>query len=237
MKINAAYYTAQGARERNEDNLSLLEDSWGVIAAVADGLGGEGDGHLASLAAIKSVNDCLTGARVTTQQVKDAIVQANQNIVQLQGNGKKMKSTLALLYLDEAQAISGSVGDTRIYQFRNNEIEFQSTDHSVAQMSVSVGEIDHYQIRSHLDRNKLTRALGSRSTVSPDLQVHTYRQADAFLLCTDGFWENIWEDEMIQDLAGSLDAEQWLEKMRRRVENKLGPVSDNHSALAIIIKD
>ena len=235
MNINAAYYSSVGNRSNNEDNISLLENRDNIIAIVADGLGGEGNCDLASQTTVKTINGQLSAVNAVAEQISSAILHANEEIIKLQDNGNKMKSTVAVLHLNDTRAIAVNVGDTRIYQFRKNRVVYQSTDHSVAQMSVNVGEIAAGNIRGHIDRNRLTSALGSRSSLEVDLNELIYQNGDAFLLCSDGFWEYVVEDEMCADLSDSNHADEWLCKMRKRVELQISPTGDNHSAIAIII--
>jgi len=234
MNISAAYYSSIGNRGKNDDNISLLENRDNIIAIVADGLGGESDGGIASLTTIQTINARLSGSRSTAEHIEKAIANTNDEIIKLQDNGRRMKSTVAILCICKAKAIAATVGDTRIYQFRRNKVIYQSTDHSVSQMSVSVGEINIDEIRGHVDRNRLTRALGSKNTVEVDTTELVSIAGDAFLLCSDGFWEHVRESEMSEDLSLSNNADEWLSKMRKRVETRISPTGDNHSAIAII---
>ena len=236
MNINAAYYSSKGNRKTNEDNISLLENLNNVIAVIADGLGGEGNGDIASRIAVQTISGQLSGGDAAESHISSAVTKANEEIIKLQINGNKMKSTVAVLYLSRSSCFAAHVGDTRIYQFRKNKLIYQSIDHSVSQMSVNVGEIKADGIRKHVDRNKLTNALGSKKFTETDLTTLFLQDGDAFLLCSDGFWEYVIEDEMCEDLNISNNADEWLCKMRSRVESRISPTGDNHSAIVILIK-
>ena len=236
MNINAAYYSSKGRRARNEDSISLLENSNNVIAIVADGLGGEGGGDDASLTAVKAVSGRLSGGNPTANEITRAIAKANEEIIKSHNDKIKMKSTVAVLSMSRERSFAANIGDTRIYQIRDNRIIFQSIDHSVSQMSVNVGEINAEEIRNHIDRNRLTKALGAQESVEADLSELSLRNGDAFLLCSDGFWEYVFENEMCVDLSESANADVWLSKMRNRVESRIKPTGDNHSAIAIIVR-
>jgi len=247
MNTSIASYSSQGNRARNEDSILLFENRGSLIAVVADGLGGEGKGDVASMTTIQTIHARLSGndimnnitndiTDITMEMIEKAIFSANEEIIKHQDGDNKMKSTVAVLCLNDTHAIGATVGDTRIYQFRQSKVIYQSTDHSVSQMSVSVGEIDTDKIRGHVDRHRLTRALGSRETVEADLTRLVTVWGDAFLLCSDGFWEYVLEDEMSEDLRESKSADAWLDKMRGRIESRSSPTSgDNHSAIAIIV--
>jgi len=256
MNIDAAQHTSIGNRATNEDSHALLNNNKSIIALVADGLGGEGHGDMASRIAVETIGKYLLlggdyqvdmSSRVTVEinnnlscdtkieDISDAINAANMEINKHHStNGNKMKSTIAALYISEKKCYAAHVGDTRIYQFRNNKIIYQSIDHSVSQMAVIVGEIKVDEIRSHADRNKLTRSLGAWDNIEADVAELFIKAGDAFLLCSDGFWEHVFEQDMCSDLATSNTAAEWLTKMRKRVEQRITPTGDNHSAITII---
>jgi serine/threonine protein phosphatase PrpC len=234
VKISASYYSHRGGRATNEDSITLMENQGSVVAIVADGLGGEGGGDIASQSAVKTISGELAGGEATVGQIASAISRANDEIIKLQKAGGRMKTTIALLYLSAPQTVAVHIGDTRIYHFRSNRIIYQSTDHTVSQMAVNAGEISANDIRNHIDRNKLTNALGARVTALMDITGLHAKGGDAFLLCSDGFWECILEAEMCEDLSTSNNADEWLHKMRGRVDSRMTPTSDNHSAIAII---
>ena len=122
------------------------------------------------------------------------------------------------------------------YQFRQKQIVFQSKDHSVTQMEVLAGDLKLEVIRGNKNRNRLIRALGAKEDVKPDISSLDIEIGDAFLICSDGFWENIWEQEMIDALDPDVTAADWLEKMRNIAEPRMKTKCDNHTAICLIIK-
>lgn len=236
MKISAAYYSAIGGRKRNEDAASILESGGSVLGVVADGLGGHAGGEIASKMAIGTITSELGNQPISMAALRQAIDDANTLIVESE-QCKGMKSTIAAVWFDDGNALAATVGDTRIYQFRNRSIVFQSRDHSVAQMEVMAGELAESDIRGHKERNRLVRALGAKDSVKTDIQSIDVRRGDAFLLCSDGFWEHVWEHEMTDSLEGSATATDWLEKMRELVDGRLSENADNHTAVAIIVQE
>ena len=109
-------------------------------------------------------------------------------------------------------------------------------DHSVPQMLFNTGTIREKQIRHHEDRNRLTRVLGSDEENSkPFITIQEPRNEDAaFLLCSDGFWENIEEEQMEACLQKSANPHEWLERMEKIVvKNGRGTNMDNYSAIVV----
>ena len=234
MKIQLAYYSAQGRRAINEDSVSILEFGNSVIAIVADGLGGHGDGEEASRAAIAAVNSDLQNQPLSEAALHQAIRHANDAVLALQQQkGSDMKTTIAVLWIGKQTAIAANVGDSRIYQFRGGRIAYQSVDHSVAQVAVLVGEIGPDQIRNYPGRSQLVRALGMDDNPKIDSCVLRMQSGDSFLICSDGFWENIAEPEMCCYAMQGQEPKTWLRNMRNYVETNALKDLDNHSAIAV----
>lgn len=235
MEISISYYTARGKRQNNEDAVSLLEGSNSLLAVVADGLGGHEAGEVASNHAVATLNRLLQAQTPEEDDLIDAIRQANQEIYEMQNAQSHMRTTVAALWLGDYRTIAANVGDSRIYQFRNGRIVYQSTDHSVAQMAVLVGEVEKSELRRSKDRNKLIRVVGEANPPKVDCVELTVQAGDRFLLCSDGFWEPVTEERMLETMASSATAQQWLRLMRQEVERANNPTQDNHTAIALIV--
>lgn len=237
MDISISYYSAKGKRQNNEDSVSLMEGSNTLLAIVADGLGGLDDGEVASRQAVSSINAQLQYKLPDEDLLIDAIHQASRDIYRLQAARKTMRTTVASLWIGDYSVLAANVGDSRIYQFRGDQIVYQSLDHSVAQMAVLVGEMDKSEIRHSRDRNKLIRVLGDAEPPRVDSEQLTVRNGDRFLLCSDGFWETVTEEDMLRTMAVTTNAREWLSKMRQLVENANVSGQDNHTAIAIVVND
>lgn len=233
MKISVSNYTSVGKREKNEDAVKVIKNKNGVLALLADGLGGMNNGELASELAL---NEFLSGIDLNNfseSELIQAVIKANTAVRTLQkSSDQKMCTTLAALWLVNDKALSCYVGDSRIYQIRSDKIKFQSVDHSVSQIAVLMGEISADEIRGHRDRNKLIRSIGADDTVKPQIDMLSVKEDDAFLLCSDGFWEQIIEQDIVRLRGTYLRPSEWLSDMRSFIEDK---VDDNNSAIAIIV--
>lgn len=235
MTTDVSYYSSVGGRDNNEDFLAVYKNKNALILVLADGLGGHQLGEVASRITVNTVLAHLKKAPIINKSTIESAVNAANIAVYKRNMESQMKSTLALLCVTEEQAYTATVGDTRIYQFRDSNIIFQSKDHSVAQMAVDVGKIPQYQIRGHHERNNLTRAIGDSITVDIDISCHNVNKGDHFLICSDGFWENIFEKEMCDLIFISKDSKEWLNKMRKHASIRMTADCDNNSAVACII--
>ena len=149
-----------------------------------------------------------------------------------------MRSTAVVLLLDDAKALWAHLGDTRLYHFANGHIVFQTRDHSVPQAMVDARDIGYDDIRHHEDRNRLTRSLGNDGKVRTTLlgQSVALGKGDAFLMCTDGFWEFVTENVMEATLAESETPEKWLVKMETILLGNAPAGHDNYTATAIFVE-
>nr|VFJ57967.1 MAG: Serine/threonine protein phosphatase PrpC [Candidatus Kentron sp. DK] len=248
--------TSRGGRAHNEDHYGLSELGSGFndgsgCWVVADGLGGHSGGETASRIAVSNLlahfkekagqrrfgieEEALGAALKDTQSVIMARKEREPRFSQ-------MYTTVVLLVTDGVMARWAHVGDSRLYYFHRGKIASQTEDHSVSYMLYRAGEIDRQQIRTHEDRNRLLRSLGARKSFQPEIAAEpvVLQPSDAFLLCTDGFWEYVLEKEMEADLAASETAEDWAKKMEHRVLARVRAKShrehDNYTAITVRIK-
>lgn len=232
--LSCEAYSDQGGREKNEDSMHGFHVGDNVCFIVADGLGGHGDGDVASKAAVDTIKRWWDGS-VSHEAWRELLELAHKEIQRLQTPAKQMKTTLVGLMLEDERAVWAHVGDSRLYHFHNGKIVFQTQDHSASQIAVMLGEITQDQIRFSEGRSTVIKALGQPGE-APEPQIHEEilePGKHAFLLCTDGFWEYVLENEMEEDLASAKDAEQWLKAMRVRLNKRVPPGNDNNTAIAI----
>lgn len=234
MKYLCESYTHVGGRDNNEDSLLVFGSGHGILLVVADGLGGHDCGEVASGIAVQTLKEEFSGESFDPVY---AIRLANSRIMQKQAeSGLAMKTTVCVAWIKDGRTQLCHVGDSRIYAFLGGCIVYQSMDHSASQMAVSVGEITLEEIRNHPDRNKLIRALGVDDEVRVDSVTLEGEQFDSLLLCSDGFWEFVLEEEMTATRQGTSDPVLWLEQMRAIMTPRLPEGTDNNTAI-VLIKD
>lgn len=242
--ITYSLLTRKGDHEPNEDMVGMTEADGKYCFVVADGLGGHGKGEAAS----RLVTEEVTGLFMTDCHRQDFIEKAfemsQQKLCSEQERERAvygMKTTMVLLTVDDKQMEYGHIGDTRLYYFRKNKLVTRTLDHSVPQMLVAAGRIKEKEIRHHPDRNRLLRVMGAKWDGTP-YEVHKpikreNRKRQAFLMCTDGFWELIDEKTMVNLLKQADDPEQWLISMEKEIlKNGKDLEMDNYSAIAVFVK-
>jgi serine/threonine protein phosphatase PrpC len=242
MQMDYEIITKTGTRDNNEDSVAVLETDAGSLFAVADGLGGHGKGEVASALATESfVLDFSDYDGDIDDFLPNAFLNAQSNIMHAQasqgGKADDMKTTFVVLLVADGLAKIGHVGDARAYVFNKNKVKTRTRDHSVVEMLFVSGEIREKHINTHPDRNRLLRTMGiewesPQYVLADDIPLS---ECQAFLLCTDGFWELCSEKKMCAYLKKSDTAIEWLDQMLSEVEkNGHGKDMDNYTAIAVL---
>ena len=232
--ISYASYSDTGGRPCNEDSVRMTDLGNGRLCAVlADGLGGHGGGDAASEVVVETVSGGWNGI-ASPEILTELALRAHQRILKMQTPICEMKSTLAALAIDGSKIDYAHVGDSRLYHFVNGKLVFQTRDHSASQIAVLLGQITLEEIRFHTDRSRLFRALGQDGELSVDAAEEELSAGKhEFLLCSDGFWEYVYENEMESTLSDSSSPEDWIEKMRAIHKSRVPPDNDNNTAAAV----
>jgi serine/threonine protein phosphatase PrpC len=233
MYFDSYAFSGIGGKKVNEDSVRLASDKNSVIAVLADGLGSHGGGDIASSVVADKMIERFVSSE-TEAEMTALFEEANEAVIARQTPGTEMKSTLVTFKIIDGKSTFMHAGDSRGYIFRDGAVYFQTFDHSIPQMEVLRGNITADMIRFHPDRNKVLRALGIRD-VSPEIsKAEPVLPDDAFLICSDGFWEYVTELEMLTDLAKSQSAEMWVSYMLERIGKRIEVNNDNLSAVAVI---
>src|SRR5262249_26655331 len=235
--------TRAGGREVNEDYIDVLHTPDATCWVIADGLGGHRGGAIAAKLVVETaLRSFQEQPQVAGEQVERHVEQAQEALLAAQRSDAslaQMRSTIVVLVANDRDAVWGHVGDTRLYHVRGGRIASRTRDHSVSQALVDGGQIDQRQQGAHEDRSRLLRSLGKegepcRPTIGGP---QSLCRDDAFLLCTDGFWEALDETAVEIDYAGAEDATAWLDRLDARLRAQDTPLKDNFTATAIRLID
>ena len=148
-----------------------------------------------------------------------------------------MKSTVVALAIRDNLAAWANVGDSRLYYLHSRTIARTTEDHSVAYKKYKSGEITKFQIGTDEDQASLLRALGNVERSHPDCDHPDSELAagDGFLLCSDGLWEYISDDEILVEYLKADSAQTWAEQLLLRTMERIRPGSDNLSLIAVLV--
>lgn len=241
MTIDSYWYTNIGSKAENEDSCKCFcPGPEQCCAVVCDGLGGHSGGSAASAIGVRALAQWPQDMDLPTDStIISWMNQANQEILDARANANQMKTTAAALYISKNRAIWGHIGDTRLYHFYNGTLADVTEDHSIAQLALKIGELDSRAgIPEYPGRSKLFRVIGD-DEIKPEIHpaVTLAPGFHAFLLCSDGLWERLHEDEIMLDLHKAVTPEEWVFLLRSRAVMRKSDDVDNNTAIAIWLKE
>jgi protein phosphatase len=213
-------------REANEDsgrhvnpNDADVRERRGTLTIVADGMGGHASGEVASQMAVELISELYYSLKNLSapEALRAAVEQANSEIFNASASDEKyfgMGTTVIALALQNGQAFSAHVGDSRLYRFRKGELEMMTLDHSQVMEMVKHGIISMEEARDHDDKNVILRAVGTQKQVEVDVsEPFAVEVGDTFLLCSDGLNDMLTDAEMHAILIAEPDIHTACEKL------------------------
>ena len=237
MVIDSYVFTNTGGRSYNEDYVEIKKHKNNALFALADGLGGHQHGELASKCVVETLINSFPEKFETDVEdwLEKNLLEANEKIISIQEEKSAViKTTAVALIIDDKNAKWTHIGDSRLYYLHNNSISSITEDHSVAYKKYKAGEITRDEIATDEDQSRLIRSLGSERC-TPVFDNAEVCKGDGFLLCSDGMWEYIFDEEILVDFLKADSAENWGELMLMRVMERIPDDSDNLSLITVFI--
>lgn len=241
-------------RDHNEDALFYFNSNFANcnkdvtfgLFIVADGMGGHEYGEVASSIAAKTLGDYVVQKLYSPlfnpilssppneglQEIIENGIKHAQDAVMHKAPGGGTTITAGLILGD--QITIGHVGDSRLYFiYLDGRIEAKTNDHSLVQRLVDLGQISEDEAKNHPNKNVLYRALGQSEPFRPDLMNLTIPKPGFILICSDGLWGSVNDEELFR-LATSSDSPSIACTKMVDAANKAGG-PDNISAILIKI--
>ena len=244
MKIEFAIYTNIGDCRVNEDTVAVIDKGSVKCFLLADGLGGHGGGDIASAHIASVVESVVNKANALDERlIHQCFVQAQNSLLELQKKMNKeqaLKTTLVMLLTDGITWTWGHIGDSRLYYFSNGRIKYVTSDHSVPQMMLKMGKIKPEELKHHPERNILLKVMGTAWTepaYEVDVTGKKIEKGDAFLLCSDGFWEWVEDSDMEKLVSLQASAENIVSQMGTlALKNGMDKESERDNLSAILVR-
>lgn len=203
-------------RTANED--AFLNAPQACVWAVADGMGGHAAGEVAShtvvdaLAKIGVSREGSTKLAGLVTTAEEALLDANAELVRLAAAQRQplIGTTVAALISAEKHVVCLWAGDSRIYRYRAGyrpgdkakpALLQLTQDHAVVEELIQVGLLAQAQAELHPHANRITRAIGASSTLFVDMEIYALRAGDRFVICSDGLYKELSEDDILNALV------------------------------------
>lgn len=201
LRFFGAGLTHKGlVRERNED--AILTDPSGALWAVADGMGGYGQGDVASDIVIERLSQIKEDSPAP-HALRAQLQAANADILARTRTGGQMGATVVALLAQNAAATAAWVGDCRAYLLRGSALRLLTRDHTVVQDMVDQGLLGDAARDTHPERHIVTRAIGAEPEVEIDIALMPLIAGDRLLLCSDGLTTCLCDSRIADLLAAA----------------------------------
>jgi serine/threonine protein phosphatase PrpC len=220
LKLNIGKCTLLGNyRENNEDSIDVKHYPDLDVCIVADGMGGQAAGEVASKHAIevipRELRKGLTGvdgAEGIRTVIRRSVVSANEEIIQMSSQERDYKNmgttVVAAIWRKGDEVFITGVGDSRAYLIRDKAMEQLTIDHSLAQALVEAKTISPSEAKEHRFKNVLWKYLGTREVgEGPEVKTIAIQPADRFLLCTDGLTGAVPDDKILSFIQSQSDVQ------------------------------
>lgn len=205
--MEVGFKTDKGVRRSNNEDACFVmkKDRFFVVA---DGVGGNNSGEIASRTAVSEITkffqeqplkkkadaeDIRKYFELCMARANLAVLQKSQKIPKNKG----MATTVVTAYIDKNCAHITNIGDSRAYLLRNGKLNQITEDHTYVNTLLKAGIISEEEALNHENRNMITRAIGADSMVDVDVFDVTIQAGDMILLCTDGLYGEVPEQEII----------------------------------------
>ena len=233
-------------RVKNED--SFLVKAGDCIFAVADGVGGNNSGEVASTFAADEISKYIDSFALPpsgdTEALKEffgkCIVDVNSRVLNLSSSNEDysgMATTLVMLYIDRysRKAYFLNIGDSRAYILRGKTFKQITEDHTYVNSLVKAGLISKEEAEHHENKNMITKAIGAEYRIEPDFFITEIVPGDVILLCTDGLYGEVSENEIVEELKSGGTMETVCESLVEKALNHGG--NDNITVITVKVTE
>jgi len=241
MKFTIFQNSRQGPRPYNQDRLAYSYSKDALLLVIADGMGGHRHGEVAAQLAITTMTEAFQRLAVPSlaspakfliehiQQVHDMIDQIAHDQDMLEAP----RTTIVAAVVQRGMLYCAHVGDSRLYHLRNGHLLYRTEDHSIVQSMYNKGMINRAELANHPYRHKIYSCLGG--DVPPKIELadrQELAEGDTVLLCTDGLWGAVTDEQIKQILCGS-SIEENVTKLLDLAESVGQEQGDNMSAIGL----
>ncbi|BDU50617.1 PP2C family protein-serine/threonine phosphatase [Haliovirga abyssi] len=240
LKILVGSSQILGERNEQEDNYSVINSDNGLLAVLADGMGGFLNGKLASKIAVETFLEEFVKV-YNLQNIGQFFINtsyiANDKLLKVSMDSK-MGTTLVSCYMYNNKLYWVSIGDSHIYLYRNKEINLLNNVHTYSKVLLSrykAGEISRSEYFSNSKRERLTSYLGYKNFHEIDYNENGIEllKGDKVILCSDGVYKSLTEEEILNYVSKKINPEIVTEEIMLEIEDKRISGQDNATIIMV----
>ncbi|OYY83156.1 MAG: phosphatase, partial [Methylophilales bacterium 16-45-9] len=212
MKFTIFQNSRQGPRPYNQDRLAYSYSKDSLLLVIADGMGGHRHGEVAAQLAVTTMTDAFqrmatpalaNPAKFLISQI-ELIHKLIAQVTEQQEMLEAPRTTIVVAVVQRGMLYCAHVGDSRLYHFRDGHLLYRTEDHSIVQSLYNKGMINKDEMQHHPYRHKIFSCLGG--DVPPKIELAERQElveGDTVLLCTDGLWGAVTDEQIKHALLGS----------------------------------
>lgn len=238
MDLKFGYVCDRGLNPKrpvNQDRFLAVAERG--LFAVFDGVGGQRAGEVASQTAADTIEEALTPRSPdgsSAEMISRAIEFANRDIVEMAESNpayKTMATTVALIHIDGKQVTIAHVGDSRVYRLEDGRFCRETIDHTDLNDDIRAGRVGPERAQELAGRNVINRALGVEDRVEVEIKSIRIVDSARFLLCSDGIYRHMSDEEIARVLAENKDPQRAADELKRIVHQR--GADDNLTAVVV----
>lgn len=241
MKFTIFQNSRQGPRPYNQDRLAYSYSKDALLLVIADGMGGHRHGEVAAQLAVTALTDAfqrmatpslMSPAKFLIEQIQEIHLMIDK-LAQDQDMLEAPRTTIVAAVVQRGMLYCAHAGDSRLYHFRDGHLLYRTEDHSIVQSLFNKGMITKQEMPNHPYRHKIFSCLGG--DVPPKIELAERQElleGDTILLCTDGLWGAI-SDEQIKKVLCGPSIEENVTRLLDMAEAASVEKGDNMSAIGL----
>jgi serine/threonine protein phosphatase PrpC len=241
MKFSIYQSSRQGGRKYNQDRVAYSYSKDALLMVLADGMGGHLHGEVAAQITVQMVAETFQKQAHPTLKnpfafLSDSLFAAHHAIGDYAAEHDLLetpRTTCVACVVQNDEAYWAHVGDSRLYIFRGPKLIARTLDHSRVRQLFEEGKITEDEMVTHPERNKIYNCLGG--ILPPDIELSKKTpvfEGDTFLLCTDGLWGVLTQNE-IASILNAYPINQAVPELLDHAEFRGGEDGDNLSAIGV----
>lgn len=241
MKFTIYQNSRQGPRPYNQDRLAYSYSKDALLLVIADGMGGHRHGEVAAQLAVKTMTDAFQ--RLATPFLSSPAkflieqIQLIHEMIEQRTHEQELleapRTTIVAAIVQRGMLYCAHAGDSRLYHLRDGHLLYRTEDHSVVQSLYNKGIISRAEMANHPYRHKIFSCLGG--DVPPKIELADRQElleGDTVLLCTDGLWDAVGDNQIKQVLRGT-SIEENVTRLLDMAEAASREKGDNMSAIGL----
>ena len=239
LSLKGAAASLQGGRSENQDDYGFIDTPLGFLLVVCDGMGGGPGGKTASGIVKEVMMEALCGCsqqapraeavKMAAERAQEALEAKMRESRELDGMG----STFIALLVNRQSALIAHAGDSRCYVLRDGKLLFRTRDHSLVEELVKRKTLTEEQARISPQSYIINRVLGTGNNHTPDIVEMPYRRGDRFVLCSDGVWGTMPQQELLERLSAEDDEKLLVGRLTKLIDERGNTNGGNHDNLTL----